>query len=58
MVLTKEATMNFKEHLQFLAMMIPTFVLLVAFAATLAFPGSGRPYTAALTHMETTADVQ
>jgi hypothetical protein len=30
--------MNLKEHLQFLMMMIPTFVLLVAAAVTLAFP--------------------
>jgi hypothetical protein len=30
--------MNLKEHLQFLIMMIPTLLLLVAVAATLASP--------------------
>ena len=30
--------MSLKEHLQFLAMMIPTFLLLSAAALTLAFP--------------------
>lgn len=30
--------MNLKEHLQFLSMMIPTLLLLIALAATLAFP--------------------
>lgn len=30
--------MNFKEHLQFLAMMIPTLLLLVAIAVALAAP--------------------
>jgi len=33
-----ERTMDLKEHLQFLSMMIPTLLLLVALAATLAFP--------------------
>jgi len=31
--------MNLKEHLVFLAMMIPTFLLLVALVASLAFAG-------------------
>ncbi len=30
--------MNLKEHVQFLIMMIPTFLLLVVAAVTLAFP--------------------
>lgn len=30
--------MNLKEHLQFLIMMIPTLLLLIAVAATLALP--------------------
>lgn len=30
--------MSFKEHLQLLAMMIPTLLILAAVAATLAFP--------------------
>jgi hypothetical protein len=30
--------MNLKEHLQFLAMMIPTLLLLAALAVSLAFP--------------------
>jgi hypothetical protein len=33
--------MNLKEHLQFLAMMIPTFLILVALVASLAFAGLG-----------------
>jgi hypothetical protein len=33
--------MSLKEHLQFLAMMVPTFLLLCAFAVTLAFPAKG-----------------
>jgi len=33
--------MNLKEHLQFLAMMIPTMLLLAAAAASLAFPAQG-----------------
>jgi len=32
--------MNFKEHLQFLAMMIPTLLLLVAIAVALAAPAT------------------
>ena len=40
--------MNLKEHLQFLAMMIPTFVLLGAAAVSLAFPtrSVGEPVAA------------
>jgi hypothetical protein len=30
--------MSLKEHLQFLGMMIPTFLLLVAIAVSLGFP--------------------
>ena len=39
--------MNLKEHLQFLAMMIPTFLLLCAAAVSLAFPAHsmGGPAT-------------
>ena len=33
--------MNLKEHLIFLAMMIPTLLLLVALVASLAFAGLG-----------------
>jgi hypothetical protein len=33
--------MSVKEHLQFLAMMIPTFLLLCAVTASLAFPAPG-----------------
>lgn len=33
--------MNLKEHLVFLAMMIPTLLLLVALVASLAFAGLG-----------------
>ena len=32
--------MNFREHLQFLAMMIPTLLLLVAIAVALAAPAA------------------
>jgi hypothetical protein len=32
--------MSIKEHLQFLAMMVPTFLVLVALALSLAFPRS------------------
>jgi len=32
--------MSFKEHLQFLVMMIPTLLLLIAAAVTLAVPGA------------------
>ena len=41
--------MNLKEHLQFIAMMIPTLLLIAALVASLAFPAqstgadSGRP---------------
>ena len=41
--------MNLKEHLQFIAMMIPTLLLIAALVASLAFPaqstgaGSERP---------------
>ena len=31
--------MNFKEHLQMLAMMVPTILLLAAVAFSMAFPG-------------------
>ena len=31
--------MNFKEHLQLLAMMVPTLLLLAAVAFSMAFPG-------------------
>ncbi len=31
--------MNFKEHLQLLVMMVPTFLLLAAVAFSMAFPG-------------------
>ena len=31
--------MNFKEHLQLLAMMVPTILLLAAVAFSMAFPG-------------------
>jgi hypothetical protein len=34
--------MNFKEHIQFLVMMIPTLLLLIAAAISLAVPGA--PY--------------
>jgi len=39
--------MSLKEHLQFLAMMIPTFLLLSAVAITLAFPANGLGQPAA-----------
>ncbi|MGH8700019.1 MAG: hypothetical protein ACREVR_02430 [Burkholderiales bacterium] len=37
--------MNLKEHLQFLAMMVPTLLLLAAAVVSLAFPaqGAGAP---------------
>ena len=40
--------MRLKEHLQFLAMMIPTFLLLSLIALTLAFPSKsmGAPLVA------------
>jgi hypothetical protein len=33
--------MNFKEHLQFLAMMVPTLLLLAALFISLAYPAQG-----------------
>ncbi len=33
--------MNLREHLQFLAMLVPTLLLLAFVAATLAFPATG-----------------
>ena len=38
-----EATGNLKEHLQFLLMMIPTLLLLIAAAVTLAAPAKAAP---------------
>jgi hypothetical protein len=38
--------MNLKEHVQFLAMMSPTFLLLVALTVSLAFPRESRAQTA------------
>ena len=35
--------MNLKEHLQFLIMMIPTLLLLVAVVVTLAWPATAEP---------------
>ena len=34
----REAAVNLKEHLQFIAMMIPTLLLIAALVASLAFP--------------------
>jgi hypothetical protein len=34
--------MSLKEHLQFLAMLIPTLLLLLALAVTFAYPGEAR----------------
>lgn len=41
--------MNLKEHLQLLAMMIPTILLLAAVAFSLAFPGRSGEYPSART---------
>lgn len=49
--------MNLKEHLQFLAMMIPTFVLLVALSISLAFPREVRIQTAAAPLQDLVAEV-
>ena len=38
--------MNLKEHLQFLIMMIPTLLLLVALVLSLAWPAAGEPKNA------------
>ena len=38
--------MNLKEHLQFLIMMIPTLLLLIAVVVTLAWPGTTEPQDA------------
>jgi hypothetical protein len=57
MVPLREAAMNLKEHLQFLAMMIPTFVLLVAFTISLAFPREVRLQTAAAPLQESVEEV-
>ena len=43
--------MNFKEHLQFLVMMIPTLLLLIAAVVTLAAP-TGAPSAAEATSAE------
>lgn len=43
-----EATVNLKEHLQFLLMMIPTLLLLIAAAVTLAAPAKAAPVDAGL----------
>ncbi len=47
--------MKTREHLQFLAMMVPTFVLLGAVAFTLAFPTSskGEPSSTVAVVLET-----
>lgn len=47
--------MTLKEHLQFLAMMIPTLLLLVAVAATLAFPAGRVGDAVSLVHSEAEA---
>ena len=38
--------MNLKEHLQFLMMMIPSLLLLVAAVVTLAWPATAEPQNA------------
>lgn len=43
-----EATVNLKEHLQFLLMMIPTLLLLIAAAVTLVAPAKAAPMDAIL----------
>ena len=43
-----EATVNLKEHLQFLLMMIPTLLLLIAAAVTLAAPAKADQLDARL----------
>ncbi len=47
--------MNFKEHLQLLAMMVPTLLLLAAVAFSMAFPG--RSGEAPVARTELVADL-
>jgi hypothetical protein len=43
--------MSVKEHLQFLVMMIPTFLLLCAVTASLAFPAPGASLAPPAEHL-------
>ena len=47
--------MNFKEHVQFLLMMIPTLLLLVAAVVTLAAPAKAAPQQTSQCPYEDTA---
>jgi hypothetical protein len=48
----QEGIVNLKEHLQFLIMMIPTVLLLIAIAVSLTAPAKAAPQQQGLSHEE------